>query len=213
MLRYLTDAYRALRQTVPDAAKTEELEDLIAWLGELVRQTDSSLLDEWEALTDPARDEAAPVRPGDVMSAGPKPITANERAFRVLVRSAMWRRVELLALQRFDELAALGADTELTGGADAVDPLEPGEWAEAYGELADDYPGHHGTDLVGIGPEGRGPALLRVDTEAEPGFWLVEQILDDPEGDHDWRIFAEVDLAASDEAGELVLRATDLSRA
>ena len=46
VLRYLTEAYRALRQTVPDGMKTEELEDLIAWLGELVRQTDSSLLDE-----------------------------------------------------------------------------------------------------------------------------------------------------------------------
>ena len=211
VLRYLTDAYRALRHSVPDGAKTEELEDLIAWLGELVRQTDSSLLDEWEALTDPDRDEAAPVRPGDVMSTGPKPITANERAFRVLVRSAMWRRVELLALERFAALAALDAETAGVGAGG--DPLEAGEWEEAYGELAADYPGHHGTDLIGIGPEARGPGLLRVDSQAEPGFWLVEQILDDPASDHDWRIFAEVDLAASDAAGELVLRATDLARA
>ena len=50
VLRYLADAYRALRQTVPDEAKTEELADIEEWLGELVRQVDSSLLDEWEAL-------------------------------------------------------------------------------------------------------------------------------------------------------------------
>ena len=50
VLRYLADTYRALRQTVPDEAKTEELADIEAWLGELVRQVDSSLLDEWEAL-------------------------------------------------------------------------------------------------------------------------------------------------------------------
>ena len=206
VLRYLTDAYRALRQTVPDSAKTEELEDLIAWLGELVRQTDSSLLDEWEALTDPDRDESAPVRPGDVMAAGARPITANERAFRVLVRSAMWRRVELLALGRYADLAALDADA---GG----DPLGADEWADAADEVAADYPGRLGVDLVGIDGDARGPGMLRVDTASEPGFWLVEQILDDPEGDHDWRIFAEVDLAASDEAGELVLRATDLARA
>ena len=55
VLRYLSDAYKALRQTVPDAAKTEELDDLIEWLGEVVRQTDSSLLDEWEPLSDPSR--------------------------------------------------------------------------------------------------------------------------------------------------------------
>src|ERR687894_1008376 len=50
VLRYLADAYRALRQTVPEEAKTEELGDVEEWLGELVRQVDSSLLDEWEAL-------------------------------------------------------------------------------------------------------------------------------------------------------------------
>ncbi len=53
VLRYLSDAYRALRQTVPERIRTEELDDIIEWLGETVRQIDSSLLDEWEALTDP----------------------------------------------------------------------------------------------------------------------------------------------------------------
>ena len=53
VLRYLTDAYRTLRQTVPEAHRTPELDDLVEWLGETVRQTDSSLLDEWEALNDP----------------------------------------------------------------------------------------------------------------------------------------------------------------
>ena len=53
VLRYLSDAYRTLRQTVPAAHRPPELEDLIEWLGETVRQTDSSLLDEWEALSDP----------------------------------------------------------------------------------------------------------------------------------------------------------------
>src|SRR6185503_18348751 len=51
VLRYLSDAYRALRQTVPDRVKTDELDDIEEWLGETVRQVDSSLLDEWEALT------------------------------------------------------------------------------------------------------------------------------------------------------------------
>src|SRR4029078_9706153 len=53
VLRYLTDAYRTLRHTVPEAHRGPELEELVEWLGETVRQTDSSLLDEWEALSDP----------------------------------------------------------------------------------------------------------------------------------------------------------------
>src|SRR6476660_8636663 len=102
VLRYLADTYKALRQTVPDEAKTEELTDLIEWLGELVRQVDSSLLDEWEQLRDPTA--STPTAPVD---ATPPPVTANPRAFRVLVRNAMFRRVELAAIRRYDLLAEL----------------------------------------------------------------------------------------------------------
>src|SRR3954469_6950820 len=87
VLRYLSDVYRALRQTVPDRVKTEELGDIIEWLGELVRQVDSSLLDEWEALTDSesvARAAAAVARGEEL--APQRPITANERAFGVMIR-------------------------------------------------------------------------------------------------------------------------------
>ena len=98
MLRYLTDAYRTLRQTVPEAHRTPELDDLVEWLGETVRQTDSSLLDEWEALTDPAhvRSDVAHHEPPP----SPRPISKQDRAFRVMVRNAMWRRVELVGARR-----------------------------------------------------------------------------------------------------------------
>ena len=70
LLRYLADAYKALRQTVPDEAKTEELIDLTEWLGEMVRQVDSSLLDEWERLANP--DAEAPSPPASSTSARPR---------------------------------------------------------------------------------------------------------------------------------------------
>src|SRR5690606_29964686 len=77
VLRYLSDAYRAARQTIPEEIKTEQLRDLIEWLGELVRQVDSSLLDEWEELTQPDPD-ASPDRP--VLPPTPRGVSANERA-------------------------------------------------------------------------------------------------------------------------------------
>jgi hypothetical protein len=192
VLRYLADAYKALRQTVPDDARTEELEDLTEWLGELVRQVDSSLLDEWEALRNP-EDGPAGVA-GSRVDAGPPPVTANVRAFRVLVRNALFRRVELAALGRWDELAAL--DSAAGWDADA--------WADAV----EDYLDVHAE--IGTGPDARGPAMLLIDTtpEARPATWLVRQIFDDPQADHDWGITAEVDLEASDEAGEAILRVT-----
>jgi hypothetical protein len=189
VLRYLTDAYRALRQTVPDTVRNDELVDLTEWLGELVRQVDSSLLDEWERLA--AGDDSALVEP-DPLDDRPKPVTANLRAFRVLVRNALFRRVELAARRRYTELGELDA----TSGWDA----------EAWREVMSDYFAEH-ADL-GWGPAARGPALLIIDEH--PEHWNVRQIFDDPEGHHDWGISAEVDLAESDAIGSAVIRVTDV---
>ncbi|MBB5911301.1 superfamily II RNA helicase [Nocardia transvalensis] len=179
VLRYLADAYRALRRTVPESARTEELEDLTEWLGELVRQVDSSLLDEWEQLTDPgAETDAEQVAFGAETI---RPISANERAFRVLVRNAVFRRVEMAALHRWQALDDLG------DGPDWEADLAP--YFAEYGE-------------IGTGPNARGPRLFQV--EQRPGFWHVRQVLDDPAGDHGWSVDAIVDLAESDAAGEVV---------
>ncbi len=186
VLRYLADAYKALRRTVPEDIRTEELADLTEWLGELVRQVDSSLLDEWEQLVNPAADELDP----GVIDAGPPPVTANVRAFRVLVRNAMFRRVELAALRKWQELAELDATWDAQ------------RWEDA---MAGYYAEH---DEVGTGAAARGPALLHI--EQEPARWVVRQVFDDPAGDHDWRIEAEVDLAASDDAGTAVVRVLDV---
>src|SRR6516225_4065753 len=186
VLRYLADAYKALRQTVPDEAKTEELTDLIEWLGELIRQVDSSLIDEWERLSHP--DEAAEKK------AEPKSLTGNARAFRVLVRNALFRRVTLAALRKHGELGEL----------DAADGWTASAWEEAldaYFELHDE---------IGTGPDARGPAMLIID-EGET-TWAVRQIFDDPAGDHDWGISAIVDLAASDDEGAAVVRVTDVGQ-
>ena len=188
VLRYLADAYRALRQTVPAEAKTDELLDIEEWLGELVRQVDSSLLDEWEALAAGAGtgEEVAPPS----LDAAPAGVTGNPRAFRVLVRNALFRRVELAALRRFDLLG------ELDGAA--------GWDAAAWQDALEPYFAEH--DDIGIGPDARGPQLLTI-TE-EPERWLVRQVLDDPAGDRDWAIEAEVDLAGSDEEGAAVVWVT-----
>jgi hypothetical protein len=188
VLRYLADAFKALRQTVPEEARTEAVADLIAWLGELVRQTDSSLLEEWESLRNPAAEVQSVVA---VDRAAP-PVTANVRAFRVLVRNALFRRVELAARRNWWALAEL-------------DESFP---AEAWQEALEPYFAEHGT--LQTGAAARGPALLLV-TE-EPGRWLVRQILDDPAGDHDWGITAEVDLAASDAEGTAVLKVTEVGQ-
>jgi superfamily II RNA helicase len=196
VLRYLADAYRALRSGVPEEARTEELSDVVEWLGEMVRQVDSSLLEEWEQLTSP---DAG--RPGDAVGGPvaaepdrPRPVTANDRAFKVLVRNAMFRRVELAARRDWEALGEL--DGESGWDADA--------WREA---LAPYFAAH---DEIGTGPDARGPHLLLV--EAEGRVWRVAQVLDDPAGDHDWRIEAVVDLDASADVGTAVVAVSDVRK-
>ena len=191
VLRYLSDAFKPLRSGVPAGARTDELTDIVEWLGELVRQVDSSLLDEWEQLTSP--DQPAGVTP-EVRAAPPRPLTANERAFTATVRNALFRRVQLFARERWDELGELDSAAGWTAQ----------RWAEA-GEA---YFTEH--ESVGTGADARGPALLVFDRR--PDIWRVRQILDDPAGDHDWGFDAEVDLGASDESGSLVLRLVDAGR-
>jgi hypothetical protein len=189
VLRYLSDAYKALRQTVPDNAKTEELIDLIEWIGEVVRQTDSSLLDEWEQLSDPDDDDLSGITPQS-LAVQPKPITANERAFRVLVRNAMFRRVELASLRRWIDLGELDPDF----GEEA--------WEDGLVAYFDEH------DWIGTGPDARGPQMLQIAKDESARRWVVRQVIDDPQGDHEWAITAEVDLEASDETGEAVLVVT-----
>lgn len=201
LLRYLADAWRALRQTVPPERRDEDLEDVIAWLGEVVRGVDASLVDEWEALQ-----TGAPVRGGDLVETGAPPrLTGNDRAFRVMVRNAMFHRVLIAAREDWAGLGALG-DVDPDGR-----PWTADRWRDALDPYFDDH------DDIGTGPDARGPALLLITpgapgTPPGPGRWAVRQLLDDPAGDHDWRIDAEVDLAASDEAGEAVLVITAAGR-
>ena len=146
VLRYLSDAYKALRQTVPDKAN-EDLTDLIEWLGEVVRQTDSSLLDEWEELTNPT--DRGGRRSG--RSRGPRRITLNSGL------SGSWSATRCSAASSWSPCTAgpSSASSTPTSGWDA------GRWAEA----GTAYYAEH--DSIGTGPAARGPALFMV--EEHPG--------------------------------------------
>ncbi|WP_082965589.1 DEAD/DEAH box helicase [Gordonia sp. 852002-51296_SCH5728562-b] len=58
VLRYLSDCYRVLRQGVPTTVLTDEIVELTERVGDMVRDVDSSLLDEWEELARTAAADA-----------------------------------------------------------------------------------------------------------------------------------------------------------
>ena len=102
----------------------------------------------------------------------------------------MWQRVELFAFEREERLGQL----------DAASGWDRRRWAEAMDAYYDTY------DEVGIDGSARSPQLLVIDEESR--VWHVRQLLDDPQGHHDWAIEADLDLEATDEAGEPVLAIT-----
>ena len=228
VLRYLTDAYRALRQVVPEEHRTPEVVELIDWLGALVRAVDSSLLDEWEALGQAQAGKACEAagllesdRPGADDSSGVErafgadedgtvAFTRNRHAFRVAVRREMFRRVELMARD----------DVEALGRLDASSGWGEDRWDKVLGRYWDEYD-WIGTDTsaraISLAPLDEAPdetALaaagvserLREALEASgKQVWLATQVLEDPDGDHDWRLTALVDLAECDREGRAVV--------
>lgn len=193
VLRYLSDAYQAMRRTIPQDLRTEGLEDMIEWLGVLVRGIDSSLLDEWEALTHPEdleEDGASEIRPST-----PRGLSAQTKVLRTMVRAAMWQRVEHFAFEREARLAEL----------DGASGWDRPRWAAVMDDYYETY------DDVGIDGPARSPQLLQITEESR--VWRIRQAFHDPEGNHDWAIEAELDLEATDETGEPVLAITHVGDA
>ncbi len=95
----------------------------------------------------------------------------------------MWKYVEQLAFYRPDELPLPGA-----------------------GELFQPFWDEH--DLVIVDAEARSPVKLTW----EPSTGQVSQIISDPEGYDEWKLTGQVDVAGSDETGELMLELTGLGR-
>lgn len=218
VLRYLTDAYRAMRQIIPDWAMTEEVVAIIDWLGTLIRAVDSSLLDEWEALAEGREISADADAVGIELAFGADEdgtvaFSANRHAFRTAIRSALFHRVELMSR---DDVEALGRE-------DAASGWDADRWDQALAKYWAEY------DWIGIDQAARSASLCVIDESPsavdvaaagapeeqverpEGSWWLVTQTLADPDGDGDWRIVALVDVEGSDRRGGVDLVILDVA--
>ncbi len=185
LLRYLAEAFRSLDRTVPVAKRNEQLEDIISWLGFMVRSVDSSLVDEWEAAGDPAALDMAPPSAADQ-------VVADRRGVTLLVRNALIRRVTLAARERYDQLGELDSDFGMT--------------ATRWERVLDAYHEQHEEILTDA--DARSSAMLSIDVadEQTTHVWHVHQIFADEDSDHDFGIMADLDLDATQEEGEAVFK-------
>ena len=184
VLRYLSDVYKGLTQNVPAEAGNDELADIVHWLRTLVRQVDSSLLDEWERLQHPD-DAPVEVHARGSGGDGASTLTSDARAFRTMVRNEAFRWVEQLARRR--RPSGTSIDLDVTAAME-------GYWVE-YDAIEIDGDARHSS---------------RFDFDATSG--RVVQTIHDPDGHDEWRLIGHVDLAASNEAGRLVSALDDIVR-
>jgi superfamily II RNA helicase len=187
LLRYLSDVYKVLSQSVPDPAKDEGVHDVVTYFGAIVRQVDSSLLDEWERI------KGGVLEPGERRAPRREPdawdVTSDPKQFMVLVRNEMYRLLRALASKNYEAAAQI-----VSGGEEPVTPARLEEslapyWAE------------HAS--IRVDPAARSPRNTQVSTRE--GFWDVTQIVCDPDDHDDWVIECSIDLDRSREAAAPVI--------
>ena len=185
LLRYLSDAYRVLDRTIPAEKRDERLDDIVIWLRLVVRTTDSSLVDEWEGAG--TQDGAAIAAPSV------DEVVHDRRGLTLLVRNALFARVRLAALGKVEELGDLDADW---GYRSVV-------WQQAL----DAFHAEH--EQVLLDADARSSAYLDIDEKDEKTYhvWHVHQVFRDSDDDHDFGIWGDVDLDATQDEGAVVFKA------
>jgi superfamily II RNA helicase len=198
LLRHLSSVYKVLAQTVPDSAKNDTLREMEIYLATMLRQIDSSLLEEWERMRDPnyiPRGEQAEVRPPGAEEAA-RDITRDTKAFTAAIRNRIF--TFLRAMMSGDFEAALAA-------ADSPHSADDEPWtADRLRRALDEF--HAGHDYLRLDPEARNVRHTYVTPSEDKRHWRVQQMLIDPAEANDWVAEFVVDLAASRANGEPALQ-------
>jgi superfamily II RNA helicase len=220
LLRYLTEVFKVLEQTIPDAAKNDEVRALAVYFGTMVRQTDSSLIDDWEKmrtpLSTPEAEKAAHVK--TLTQEGLEPdITRDTKAFTLIVRNEVHRLVRALASRDFEAFFTMIAPEKIS--ADEV-------WtADELDRILKVYLEDH--QKICTDPAARNPLNTRIEFKDQrldkpqkadqgqtPGvgqYWLIEQTLVDPDGHNDWTLTLQLDLEKCKKEHGLVINLVSLN--
>jgi hypothetical protein len=198
LLRYLSSAYKVLAQTVPDSAKNETVREMEVYLSSMLKQVDSSLMQEWERMKNPNYQSAAEtkeVRPPGAEEAD-QDITRDIKSFTASIRTQIFMFLRSALTDEFEQaLALLSTLTDSEGES----------WtAEKLRQRFDAYHAEH--KYIRLDPEARNARHTYVIPSEDKKTWRVQQILVDPDGHNDWILDFEIDLSASREKKEPVLQ-------
>ena len=197
LLRHLNSVFKVLAQTVPDTAKNDQVREMELYLGTMIRQVDSSLLDEWEKMRDPnyQRAETREVRPPGAEEAAAD-ITHDPKAFTAALRNRIFIFLRGLVAADY-ETAIANLDSPLDADGATWTAVRLDQIMEAY---------EAGHERLCLDPNARNARHTYVTPSADKKLWRLQQMLVDPAGDNDWVAEFEVDLDESRKLGKPILR-------
>lgn len=196
LLRYLSYVYKALAQTVPDLSKSDELKAIEVYFGTMIRDVDSSLLDEWEVMRNPkAAGALKELTEQATLLQPPHDVTRDRKTFTVFVRNEIFRFLRALALREYPialaMVVALPEEEKIVYSAKELEALMA------------TYDADHAR--INIDPQARHPSHTTIRVQDQGVAWTVEQVLTDPDGHNDWVMEFTVDMDKSREAAKPVL--------
>lgn len=172
LLRYISETYKVLVQTVPDTARSDEVDEIIDYLGSMLKNVDSSLVEEWEKLRNPSWVKTSSDK--DDRMAIEEATKNRKKAQMIAIRNEVFRVIRLLSFGQYDEAATL-----------------MGTSTNQFEALMEQYFTDH--DAIMLTPDARALKFSQIQ-EPEEGVFSVEQTLVDPDAKNDWRILFEARL-------------------
>jgi hypothetical protein len=177
------------------------------YLGAMIRQVDSSLLDEWQKMRQPhyatrvamekagARGLYAGTAPA-ALDEGARDITRDPKAFTAEVRVRLFGFLRALVIGEFQgALDALSQKEDLEGQPWNVDRLRAA--MDAY---------HASHERICLDPNARNIRHTYVIPSEDKKTWRIQQMIVDPDELNDWVAEFGVDLDKSRSSGEPFLR-------
>ena len=211
LLRHLNGVYNVLTQTVPDTAKDDEVREMELYLGEMIRQVDSSLLDEWKKMRDPCIRQKNQKKFGRRERLMLQRTLPGTQIFTALVRTRIFAFLRALsvadyesALETLDEDMPESADDAPETTENVIADPDTTSWtADRLRELHESYRKEH--ESIRLDPEARNLRHTYITPSDNGKTWNLVQVLVDPDENNDWSVEFEVDIAKSRADGKPVL--------
>jgi hypothetical protein len=171
LLRYLNQVHSTLSRNLPEAARNDEVMEVIAFFRAMLARVDSSLIEEWESLVNLKQSAELP----EAVTPDRAPRRLDQKSFNARVRAEMHQLMQALSKRDFETASACVANDDWDA---ARFESEFTALFDVQGDVRHD-------------PDARRGHWTQIDARSELAFDVVQTLID-AEGEGGSQIEAEV---------------------